>query len=811
MKKYHFDCGCSFPIDESLPPINGMPSLIYDLDLLPMDCPITWELISSGMTKGIFQLESPLGRQWAKKLKPNSIEHLSALGALLRPGCVSGDTYISTGFGYRQGRNIHYRRIRMRDLYDRYSRSHALYENGIVSLNETTNQFFNNKIEDMVYSGRKRVYQPLCDVRGNRGYSDLECTLDHPILTHDKGWVELQHLQVGDRIAIKKCKREGRETLSNFPGEKSFRYICRHHYKYKCIFCDWREGSLDVNHLVGNRKTDNSPGNLCFLCPNHHRLYSEGKISKAMAITARKSHTLRNSHHIQWVEYTGKKYLGVKDTYDISVEGPNHNFIAGNVVVHNCLKAKDEAGISMTEHFCLRKNGEEEVSYYVPALEPILNDTYGILAFQEQAMDMAVLLAGFNPQEADSLRKAMGKKDTKLMAKNKTEFLEKAKQKGVLTDEQAESIFANIEKSQRYSFNRSHSVSYGLIGYHTAHMKAHFPLQFFTSYLFNAKEKQDPLEEINELVNDARAFNYQVLTPNFSDLEFSFNNDGKVIKFGLADIKGVGYPIVTKMRASMEKVEDTYQTNHLEWGWFDFLIYFSEHSNSGVTKKMISAGALSDYKIPRQRMLAEFGVWKSLTDKEREKIIQMKLDVAKEDESLFPKNVVEPPTDLIDGIEKLLSLPKGVANKNRRAKVESLLTTLKKPPRPLEDTPGWIAEIEDQLLGIPITHNRADGNHESMADTTCKQYRDGKDEKTMRFGVDIQKCREITIQKGDNRGRKMCFLTVSDKTGSIDDVTMFSEVWEKYANSIDEGNTVEIRGHRDPKRGSLIVDEVIQL
>lgn len=561
MKKYDFKCGCSFPIDESLPPIHGVPSLIYDVDDLPLECPITWDLISSGMTKGVFQLESSLGKQYAKKLKTACIEHLSALGALLRPGC---------------------------------------------------------------------------------------------------------------------------------------------------------------------------------------------------------------------------------------------------------LKAKDEDGISMTDLFCLRKNGEKEITYYVDSLEPILNKTYGVLVYQEQAMDIAVFLAGFNPQEADMLRKAMGKKDTEKMAKTKTEFVKKAKALGVLTDEQIEYIFANIEKSQRYSFNKSHSVSYGLIGYQTAHAKAHFPIQFFTSYLFHAKEKQDPLREIRELVNDARAFGFNVIPPNFNDLEPNFSNDGIVIKFGLADVKGIGFSIINKMRMTISEVEETCHKHRTTWSWFDFLIYFSEHANGGVVKRMIEVGAMADYSLPRQKMLSEYEIWKSLTDKERTRICQMKLPNPNSD-GLFPKSKDDEPKDLAHAIELLLEVPKGVANKNRRAKVESLLQTLKCPPRPMTDNPTWVADIEEQLLGIPITQNRADASHESEANTTCKQYREGKDEKDMRLGVDIQDFREISIQKGDNRGRKMCFVTVSDKTGSLEDVTLFSDMWEKHGNLISIGNTVEIRGRRDFRRGSFIVEEVKQL
>jgi DNA polymerase III alpha subunit len=311
-------------------------------------------------------------------------------------------------------------------------------------------------------------------------------------------------------------------------------------------------------------------------------------------------------------------------------------------------------------------------------------------------------------------------------------------------------------------------------------------------------------------VNDARAFGFDVIPPRFNDLEPNFSNDGITIKFGLADVKGIGFNIINKMKTSIEEVEETCHKCRTTWSWFDFLIYFSDYANGGVVKRMIEVGAMSDYKLSRQKMLAEYEIWKSLTDKEQSRIAQMKLPNPAS-EGLFPSTQVGEPENLAHAIEMLLEVPKGVANKNRRSKVESLLKTLHKPPRPLTDDISWVASVEEQLLGLPITVNRADASHESEANTTCQEYRDGKDGNDLRLGVDIQDFREITIQNGDNRGRKMCFLTVSDKTCSLEDVTLFSDMYEKYGNMISIGNTVEIRGRRDFRRGSFIVEEVKQL
>ena len=126
----------------------------------------------------------------------------------------------------------------------------------------------------------------------------------------------------------------------------------------------------------------------------------------------------------------------------------------GSILRPGCSEAKDENGISIKDHYIKRKNKLEEVEPYQPVVDEVLKDTYGCMIYQENAMKLAVVVGGFNDQEADSLRKAIGKKIPEEMSKSKKLFMEKAKQKGILSDEQIEEVFGWIEKSQRYSFNK---------------------------------------------------------------------------------------------------------------------------------------------------------------------------------------------------------------------------------------------------------------------------------------------------------------------------------------------------------------------
>jgi DNA polymerase-3 subunit alpha len=167
-------------------------------------------------------------------------------------------------------------------------------------------------------------------------------------------------------------------------------------------------------------------------------------------------------------------------------------------------------GKSVTNHYIDKKNGMESIDYFHPSLESSLKTTYGEMIYQEQAMQIARDIAGFNLQEADMLRKAIGKKKPEEMAKVKKTFIEGSKNQNIVSSDQAEEIFGWIEKSQRYSFNKSHSISYAINAYLSAYTKAHFPKVFFASYLRFAKDKIDPKAEIKELVQNAREMDIEV-------------------------------------------------------------------------------------------------------------------------------------------------------------------------------------------------------------------------------------------------------------------------------------------------------------
>jgi len=211
----------------------------------------------------------------------------------------------------------------------------------------------------------------------------------------------------------------------------------------------------------------------------------------------------------------------------------------------------------MVDDFIERKHGRKKVEYDHPTLEPILKDTYGVIVYQEQVMQISSALAGYSLGRADLLRRAMGKKKLEVMAKEKAGFLDGAKEKAV-DAKIAERVFDLMEKFAGYGFNRSHSAAYGLLTYQTAYLKRYFPVEFFAALLTCDKDDTDA---VVKFIAEAKSDGIAVLRPdvNESDTDFSVvvvgaNGDAKkVIRFGLGAVKGVGEGAVEVIKQSREQ------------------------------------------------------------------------------------------------------------------------------------------------------------------------------------------------------------------------------------------------------------------
>ena len=193
-------------------------------------------------------------------------------------------------------------------------------------------------------------------------------------------------------------------------------------------------------------------------------------------------------------------------------------------------------GSGMVDDFINRKHGRIPIQYLLPQLEHILKETYGVIIYQEQVMQISNVLAGYTLGEADLLRRAMGKKKAEEMAKQRARFLEGTR-KNQIPDAKADEIFNLMEYFAGYGFNKSHTAAYALITYQTAYLKAHYPVEFMAALLTSDMDNTD---RVAKYLNECRDLNIPILPPDVNESYRTFSVISEKIRFGMAAVKNVG-------------------------------------------------------------------------------------------------------------------------------------------------------------------------------------------------------------------------------------------------------------------------------
>jgi len=192
----------------------------------------------------------------------------------------------------------------------------------------------------------------------------------------------------------------------------------------------------------------------------------------------------------------------------------------------------------MVDDFVECRHGRRAVKYALPGLEPILKNTYGVILYQEQVMQIAVAIGGFTLGQADSLRKAMGKKIAALMEESRVRFVAGATERGI-SEDQAMDLFEKMAHFAEYGFNKSHSAAYGYLMYVTSYIKAHWPVEFMTAML-SCEADDGNTEKIIRYIHRCRVDGIPVLPPDVNESRQAFHPSGNSIRFGLTAIKGLG-------------------------------------------------------------------------------------------------------------------------------------------------------------------------------------------------------------------------------------------------------------------------------
>src|SRR6201998_2019523 len=196
--------------------------------------------------------------------------------------------------------------------------------------------------------------------------------------------------------------------------------------------------------------------------------------------------------------------------------------------------------------YCARKHGLEAAEYIHPKLEPVLRETYGVIIYQEQVMQIAQLLAGYSLGEADLLRRAMGKKIRKEMEAQRERFVSGAVARGI-DKGQAEAIFELLARFADYGFNKSHAAAYALVAYQTAYMKANYPVEFLAASMTLDMGNTDKLSEFRA---EAETLGFKVESPSINRSGVQFDVEGNTIHYALAALRGVGRQAVESIIAA---------------------------------------------------------------------------------------------------------------------------------------------------------------------------------------------------------------------------------------------------------------------
>src|SRR5271169_3208859 len=236
----------------------------------------------------------------------------------------------------------------------------------------------------------------------------------------------------------------------------------------------------------------------------------------------------------------------------------------------------------MIEDFVERKWGRKKIEYELPELEPLLEETFGVIVYQEQVMQIANCLAGYSLGEADLLRRAMGKKDPEAMAKQRERFVRGATERG-FPAKKIEKLFDLMEQFAGYGFNKSHSAAYALLAYQTAYLKTHYPVEFMAALLTSVSGSTD---DVVKYINECREMGIPVEPPDINVSDAYFTPHGEAIRFGLAAVKNVGHNAIDSIVAARKEI-----------GRFTSIFQFCEKVdlhllNKRVIESLIKSGAM---------------------------------------------------------------------------------------------------------------------------------------------------------------------------------------------------------------------------
>jgi DNA polymerase-3 subunit alpha len=421
----------------------------------------------------------------------------------------------------------------------------------------------------------------------------------------------------------------------------------------------------------------------------------------------------------------------------------------------------------MAEEYIKRKHGKEQIRHLHPSLQPILQDTYGVIVYQEQVMQIAQTLAGCSMGEADILRRAMGKKDPEEMASQRERFIQGAS-KNKIDAKRAAEIFDQMETFARYGFNKSHSAAYALISYQTAYLKAHYPVEFMAALL--SSEMGDTDKVIKNLA-ECRERGIDVLPPDINESRSDFTAVGDKIRFGLAAVKNVGEKAVEVILDSRER-EGAFKS------LFDFCRRIDLGAvNRRVVESLIKCGAFDSTRVSRARMMAA-------------------LDEAMKSGQAHQKNRQSNQIDIFDALG---------CRENGEPKSTDIYAEVE------EWSAQQLLAFEKESLGFYITGHPLDkyeGSIKQLTSGTIAYLREKPANGEVKIGGVVTAMRLRNTKKGE----RYAGFQLEDRTGFVE-VIVWPDLYRRCMETLVLDDPILVRGRLEAgeERVQLIANEVTQL
>jgi DNA polymerase-3 subunit alpha len=485
-----------------------------------------------------------------------------------------------------------------------------------------------------------------------------------------------------------------------------------------------------------------------------------------------------------------------------------------DLIVLNALYRPGPLKAGVVDDWVERKHGKREVKYELPQLAPILADTYGVIAYQEQVMRIAQAVSGFTLGQADVLRKAMGKKDPKVMAKQREAFLDGAKSQGV-SEKKAVKLFELIEYFAGYGFNKSHSAAYALLAYETAYLKANYPWHFAAALFTIEAQNTDKLATY---LAEARERGIPVLPPDINQSQLNFSVErGKGVRFGLTAIKGLGEGAINSILAARAQLGGRIPSLHALCEILDLRL-----ANKRVFEALIKSGACDSLvggseDPPLHRPL-----------RQRRAQLLASVDSACEHGARTQRDKDLGQTDLFGGGDdgpggapghaQLPAVPAWTEIEQLNFEKEALGLYWSGHPidRYAEDLREYGAKTtadlnikkQDDEVGEPQGFAPQVSEMDTRgASLNGSPTRNGRGEEISIGGI-VSGLRPLKTRKGD----RMCVFMLDDASGSIE-IVVFPEAFKQHGHLADNGQTVLVKGkfERDDETARIIASEIVPI